>query len=225
MGKIFLLFVFFTWLFGNPIIAILVLLFIVYVLDRRFIGLTPSLLKPIRRSSRLKKLKRHIAQSPNDTSSKVEIARILIEKKKYNEALSLLAPLERMLDDSAEYWDDLGLCLMQTGKPEEGEAAMSKALLLNPRVKYGAPYLRLAAYYSNQDAVRALSYIEAFQEIHSSSCEAYYRLADIYEQMNRKEDAKQAVQEGLRIYRSLPRYKKRVERIWAIRLLIRRTQG
>ncbi|ACT00125.1 tetratricopeptide repeat protein [Paenibacillus sp. JDR-2] len=225
MGKLFLLFVFFTWLFGNPIIAIIALLFIVYVIDRRFIGLTPSLLKPIRRSSRLSKLKKHIAQSPNDTSAKVEIARILIEKKKYREALNLLEPLERMLDDSAEYWDDLGLCQMQTGQPEAGEAAMSKALLLNPRVKYGAPYLRLASYYSKLDAERALSYIEAFQEIHSSSCEAYYRLADIYEQMSRKEDAMEAVSEGLRIYRSLPRYKKRVERKWALRLFIRKTRG
>lgn len=225
MGKLFLLFVFFTWIFGNPIIAILVLLFIVYVIDRRFIGLTPSLLKPIRRSSRLRKLKRHIAQSPNDTSSKVEIARILIEKKKYREALGMLEPLERMLDESAEYWDDLGLCLMQTGQPEAGEAAMSKALLLNPRVKYGAPYLRLAAHYSKLDAERALSYIEAFQEIHSSSCEAYCRLAAIYEQMDRKEDAREAAVEGLRIYRSLPRYKKRAERSWALRLLIRKTRG
>ncbi|GLX67083.1 tetratricopeptide repeat protein [Paenibacillus glycanilyticus] len=225
MGKLFLLFVFFTWIFGNPIIAIIAILFIVYVLDRRFIGLSPSLLKPLRRSSRLRKLKRHIAQSPNDTSAKVEIARILIDKKKYREALSLLDPLERVLDDSAEYWDDLGLCLMQTGKPEAGESAMSKALLLNPRVKYGAPYLRLAAHYSKQDAERALSYIEAFQEIHSSSCEAYYRLAEIYELMNRKDDALEAIREGLRIYRALPRYKKRTERKWALRLLMKRSRG
>jgi Tfp pilus assembly protein PilF len=225
MGKLFLLFVFFTWIFGNPILAILAILFIVYVLDRKFIGLTPSLLKPIRRSSRLGKLKRHIIQSPNDTSSKVEIARILIEKKKYKDALHMLEPLEPMLDESAEYWDDLGLCLMQTGQPEAGEAAMGQALQLNPRVKYGAPYLRLAAYYSKHDANRALSYIEAFQEIHSSSCEAYYRLAAIYEQMNRKEDALEAVREGLRIYGALPRYKKRAERKWALRLFIQKSRG
>ncbi|MUT65853.1 lipopolysaccharide assembly protein LapB [Paenibacillus sp. NEAU-GSW1] len=224
MSKI-LLFVFLTWLTGNPFIAILVLLVILYALDRRFVGLTPSFIKPLRRSNRLRKLKRHIAEAPNDTSSKQEVSRILIEKKKYAEALKLLEPMERTLDDSAEYWDDLGLCLMQLGQPERGEAAIYKALSINPRVKYGAPYLRLAAYYSRLDAEKALESIASFQEIHSSSCEAYERLAEIYKQMGRKQEMKDAIEEGLRVYRTLPRYKKRLERSWAIKLLLKRMAG
>lgn len=220
-----LLFFFLTWLTGSPIIAILVLLVILYALDRRFVGLTPSLLKPIRRSSQLSKLKKHIALSPNDTSSKLEASRILIEKKKYVEALKLLEPMERVLDESAEYWDDLGISCMHTGQPERGEEAVHRALSINPRVKYGAPYLRLAAYYSNKDAGKALTYIDSFQEIQSSSCEAYARLADIYKQMNRLDDRKTAIEDGLRIYRMLPKYKKRVERKWALRLLFKKWAG
>ncbi|WP_042163734.1 tetratricopeptide repeat protein [Paenibacillus gorillae] len=224
MSKV-LLFVFLTWLTGNPFIAIIVLLVILYALDRRFVGLTPSFMKPLRRSSQLRKLKRHIALAPNDTSSKQEAARILIEKKKYREALEMLEPMERMLEDSAEYWDDLGLCCLELGQLERGEAAIHKALEINPRVKYGAPYLRLASYYSKNNREKALAYIASFQDIQSSSCEAFERLAAIYKLMDRKQDTAEAIEEGLRVYRALPRYKKRTERKWAIRLLIKRIAG
>lgn len=218
----FSLFLLLAWLFGNPFIAILVMLVLLYVLDRRFVGLTPSILKPLKRSSRIRKLKQHIGLSPNDVSAKLELARLFIEKKNYREALKWLEPLQNTLDDSAEYWDDLGTTYLYTGNEERGEACIIRALELNPRVKYGAPYLRLAAYYSNGRIDQALSYIRAFQEIHSSSCEAYDRLAAIYKMLGQAEESKLAVQEGLRIYRMLPRYKKRLERKWAVRLLLKK---
>src|SRR5690606_21400823 len=118
--------------------------------------------------------------SPNDVSAKQELARLYIDRKKYREALQLLEPLQRTLDDSAEYWDDLGNCYMHAGNRERGEACTARALDLNPRVKYGAPYLRLAAYHSRGRTDEALAYLRQFQDIHSSSCEAYDRLADIY---------------------------------------------
>ncbi|MFX3632593.1 MAG: tetratricopeptide repeat protein [Candidatus Pristimantibacillus sp.] len=221
MSKLFLFFPL-LWLTGNPFVAFILLIVILYVLDRKFIGLTPSFMKPIRRASKLRKLRNHIAMAPNDTSSKQEASRILIEKKQYQEALKLLEPMERNLEDSAEYWDDLGICYLNTGEPERGEEAINRALAINPRVKYGAPYLRLATHYSKSDSIRALAYIDSFQQIQSSSCEAYDRLASIYTVMNRKQDTSHAIDEGLRIYRSLPRYKKRVERKWAIRLKIKK---
>ncbi|NIK76941.1 tetratricopeptide (TPR) repeat protein [Paenibacillus castaneae] len=213
------LFILLAWLFGNPFIAIIVLLVLFYILDRRFVGLMPSLFKPIKRSSRIKKLKQHINLSPNDVSAKHELARLLIERKKYSEAANLLEPLQQTLEDSAEYWDDLGTSSLFSGKVERGIASMVHALKLNPRVKYGAPYLRLAAYYSKDQTEQALAYIRAFQEIQSSSCEAYDRMSSIYKGMGQEEEAKRAAEEGLQIYRMLPRYKKRQERKWAVRLL------
>src|SRR5688572_28173127 len=98
----FSLFLLLAWLFGNPFIAILVMLIMLYVLDRRFVGLTPSILKQLKRSSRIIKLKQHIGLSPNDVSAKQELARLFIEKKNYREALKWLEPLQNTLDDSAE---------------------------------------------------------------------------------------------------------------------------
>lgn len=221
----FSLFVFLIWLFGNPFIAILVMLILLYMLDRRFVGLTPSLFKPLKRMSRIRKLRQQIDSSPNDVSSKHELARLLLERKKYSEALRWLEPMQHTLEDSAEFWDDLGISYLYTGDEERGAACMLRGLELNPRVKYGAPYLRLASHYSKDQIDKALTYIKDFQAINSSSCEAYDQLTTIYKKLGNAQEAKRTTEEGLRIYRMLPRYKKRQERRWAVRLLWKKIIG
>lgn len=222
MFKFTFLFLWLSWLLGNPIVAIIVLLILLYVLDRRFVGLSPSLWKPLKRRSRISKLRQRIEASPSDVSAKQELARLLIEAKKPKDAQRVLEPLRNVLADSAEFWDDLGTTYLMTGNAGEGEPLVLRALELNPKVKYGAPYLRLAAVHSKQNPEKALSYLNAFQEIHSSSCEAYDRLSFIFREMGRTEDAKRAAQEGIRLYRALPKYRKRSERKWAVRLLLKK---
>ncbi|GKU80143.1 lipopolysaccharide assembly protein LapB [Paenibacillus sp. L3-i20] len=222
MFKFTFLFLWLSWLLGNPFVAIIVLLIILYIIDRRFLGLTPSIFKPIKRRSNIRKLKQHIVMSPNDVSAKHDLARLLIVGKKYKEALQTLEPLKRVLVESAEYWDDLGTCYLQTDRLDEGEASILQALKINERVKFGAPYLRLATIHMKDNTVKALQYLNDFQEIHSSSCEGYDRLASIYKGLGQDEEAKLAAKEGLRVYRSLPKYRKRLERKWAVRLLFKK---
>lgn len=221
----FSLFLLFVWLFGNPFIAILVMLTLLYLLDRRFVGLTPSIFKPLKRISRIKKLRQQIDRSPSDVTSKHELARLLIERKKYSEALHWLEPLQHSLEDSAEFWDDLGTSCLYCGDEERGVASTLRGLSLNPRVKYGAPYLRLANHFSNERTEQALAFIQKFQTINSSSCEAYDQLASIYKQLGNALEARRSTEEGLRIYRMLPRYKKRQERKWAVRLFWKKITG
>lgn len=225
MGKFIVLFFGLNFLTGNPILSIIILLIIFYALERRFIGLSPSIVKPIRRMRRIAKAKKRVAESPSDVSSKLELARLLMERKKYQAALEWLEPLRGVMEDSAEYMDDLGTCLMETGRNEEGEAAIRQALERNPRVKYGEPHLRLAAYYSRSDAEKALRELKAFQDIQSSSCESFLRLASVYKQMGRKDEERAAVEEGLRTYKLLPRYKRKTERAAAVRLRLKAMFG
>ncbi|GAC43638.1 FOG: TPR repeat [Paenibacillus popilliae ATCC 14706] len=152
----------------------------------------------------------------------MELARLLIERRAYREARQWLEPLQETMDHSAEFWDDLGTCWLHTGEPERGEAAIRKALELNPRVKYGQPHLRLASLYAEADKNRAIEALQTYQEVHSSSCESYYRLGRLYEQLGRKEEAGEARNQAVAIYRSLPRYKKREERKWMLKSMLRR---
>ena len=209
-------------LVGNPFLAILIILVVVYLLDRRYVGVFPSLTKPYKRMKRISTLRREILMNPNDVTSKHELARLLIERKKFQEALKLLDSIQVQFNHSAEYWDDLGTVNLRLGHVQKGEEYILKALTINPRVKYGQPYLRLAGIYQHSDQQKAEQYVRAFQDIHSSSSEASYLLGMMYKEMGRKQEANDAFRESIDIYRSLPKYKKRQERKWAVRSVFRK---
>lgn len=214
---------FLLWrLLGNPFLALLVIIVVVYLLDRRYVGIFPSITKPFKRMSIISKLRGQIALNFNDVSSKYDLARLLMERKKYKEALDVLEMIQEPYEHSAEYWNDLGTVMLKLGSIDQGETYILKGLELNPRVKYGQPYLRLAEVYQNQDRDKAQKYVRQFQTIHSSSSEACYLLGMMYKALDRKEEAKSSFQESIDIYRTLPKYKKRQERKWAVRSLLRK---
>ncbi|MCM3783029.1 tetratricopeptide repeat protein [Neobacillus mesonae] len=210
------------YLFGNPFIAIIVLLLIIYLLDRRFVGVFPSLTKPYRRMRNISKNRQQIAMNPNDVTAKLDLARLLIERKKYKEAQEHLLTIEASYEHSAEYWDALGTTEIHLGQLEAGEQNILKALDINPRVKYGQPYLRLASAFKDKDQNKALRYVEQFQEISSSSSESYYYLGQVYLALGQKAEANDAFSQSIQVYRSLPKYKKRQERRWAVRSMFKK---
>ncbi|MBO7744833.1 tetratricopeptide repeat protein [Paenibacillus sp. MWE-103] len=220
-----LLILFLARLLGIPFLGIIILLVVLYAVERRFLGLTPSIVRPLRRFGTIRRLRQQIAMNPNDIPAKHELARLLVERKRYAEAKSWLMPLQDPLDNSAEFWDDLGASLAPLGETDAAEAALRNALSINPRVKYGAPYLRLASLYAKKDPQKAIGCLQEFRGIHSSSIEAYYRLAGLYAELGRKDEAKRMLAECGAIYRSLPRYKKRQERRWAVLAWFKRMRG
>jgi len=220
MSKI-LLFLGLTWLFGNPFVAIIVLLIVIYVLERRFIGLSPSLVKPLRRRGSISKWRRQLEMSPHDVSAKSELARLLIESGKHAQARDILQGIGEQMEHSAEYWSDLGTCELALGRVEEGEQAMKRALAISPKVKYGQPYLRLAEALAKTEPDRAIVYLQQFKDVNSSSCEAYYRLGTIYDGLGKSAEAAEAFKECRQLYRTLPKYMKRHERKWALRAPLR----
>lgn len=204
-------------LVGNPFLAILILLIILYFLDRRFVGIFPSITKPFKRMRQISKLRTTIALNPNDVTSKFDLARGLAERKKFKEAKELLLQIEDRYEQSAEYWVELGHVNLKLGSMDEGEAQMLRGLEINSKAQYGQPYLRLAETFRHTDHAKALHYVTQYQEIQSSSSEAYYLAGSMYKALGQTEDAKRAFAESTAVYRTLPKYKKRQERGWALR--------
>jgi len=205
------------YLFGNPFIALIVLLVILYWIDRQFIGLTPSIIRPFKVSRSIGRLRNELRLNPHNTSGKLDLARFLIEKKKYQEAIEWLTDAKPRMEDSADLHAELGICYLKMDDMKQGEELIKRALLLNPRVKYGEPYLRLAeAYASHNDLDNAFALLEQFSQINSSSCEAYYRMGILYQSLGKQDEAKQAFKETRQIYSSLPKYSRKQQRKWAI---------
>ncbi|WP_054940294.1 tetratricopeptide repeat protein [Paenibacillus ihuae] len=204
-------------LVGNPFLALIVLLVILYFLDRRYVGIFPSITRPFRRSRQISRLRTTISLNPNDVSAKFELARLLVERKRYSESKDLLLQIADRYEQSAEYWVELGYVNLKLGLMPEGEAQMLQGLEINRRARYGQPYLQLAETFRGVDQDKALYYVSQFQEIQSSSSEAYYLAGSMYKALGRNEDAKRAFEESTAIYRTLPKYKKRQERGWALR--------
>ncbi|MDF2926536.1 MAG: hypothetical protein K0R57_5450 [Paenibacillaceae bacterium] len=215
MGKFFG-FILLWNLLGNPFLAIIVIVIVAYALERRFIGLTPSILKPLRRNRRLSAVRRELDGHPHDTRSKLEAARLYLEKKRYKQAHDYLEQVLPVMDESAEVMVELGLCKLKLGDSREGEALIVQGLERNPRVHYGDPYLWLSEANMTAHPDKSLRYLEELREVHSSSCEAYYRMGQLYESMGNKEAARDAYEQTRRIYRGLPKYKRKSERRWAL---------
>jgi tetratricopeptide (TPR) repeat protein len=217
----FFLFVILAYILGNPILALLVLLLIVYFVDRRWIGLLPNPGRPLQRAGRIRKLRDELRLNPHHTSARHELARLLMQVKRYEEAAALLEQVrERMASDDAQA--ELAMCYVHLHRQDEAVRLLEDVLARNPRVKYGEPLLVFGSQLARTAPEQALKYLRLFQEVQSSSAEGYYRLGQIYQALGRKEDASAAFREAQEIYRGLPKYKRKSERRWYLLSLFKR---
>lgn len=220
MSKFLLFYVVFM-LTGNPILAILLLVLIFYTLDRRYVGLFPSVTKPFRRWMRISHLQRQLSINPHDNPSKYDLAQALIERHQFQSALKLLENLPATMRETADVQYDMGLCYLSLGKVNDGEVLVLRALSMDARLRYGEPYLKLATAMAPIAPERALQFLKEFQTHNLSSCESYYRMAKLYKHFGNTEAANEAWKQCLQTYRVLPKFRKRVERRWALLARIR----
>lgn len=139
-----------------------------------------------------------------------------MERKRYGEAANLLEQVLQRVGDSDDVKAELGICLLNLGRNKEAEAILNELLERNPKVKYGEPLLVMASTLAKTEPERAIRYLKQFQDVQTSSCQAYYRLGNIHAQMGNKQETIAAYREAIDIYRGLPKYKRKSERRWAL---------
>lgn len=210
-----LLFFFITFLTGNPIIAILIIVGIYLLLDYQYVGVSRSLFRKVRRGNEIRSLNHELRINPHDAAARSDLGRLLVHARRYPEAVGHLEQAYERMHESEETTCFLGLAYLWTGKTEEGEGLIEKALGINPKFRYGEPYLKWGEYLlSVGNYPKAVEVLEKFGTIHTSSVEGNYLLGEAYRGAGDAGKAKSAYREALEMFHRSPAYKRRQERPW-----------
>jgi len=217
MGK-FLLFALLTMLTGSPWTALLVVLALYLLFDFQYLGFARSAVGWIKVAGEIRELRSDVSLNPHNASAQNDLGRLLVLNGRAQEAV---APLERAierLDDLDETNYYLGLAYLKTGRERDGVARIEQALAINPRFRYGEPYLRLGEHYLTMGRYDdALAMLKQQGEIHTSSVEGLYQLGETYRRMGDPAQARDAYRKSITAFRQSPRYKRREERRWVWR--------
>lgn len=222
MGRFFL-FALLTWITGNPLLAVLVI--VALSLPGWWAGSRWAfrLSRKVRSWGEAGRLRRSLAINPHDAKARTDLGAILARQGRFREARAELEHALPRVDDlpDANYY--LGLCLLNDGDADRGRELVERALAINPKFGYGEPYLRLGDFHIGRKELEpaATRYRQA-TDVYGSSVEAWCKLGQTLLDLERRDEARDALQEAIASYRTAPWYRRSDDRPWkrrAARLL------
>jgi len=211
----FFLFALLTWITGNPLLALLVI--IALALPGWWAGSRYAwrLSRRMRAWGEAGRLRRALAVNPHDVKARADLGVLLVRQGRFREARAELEQAMPRADDLPEAHYALGLCLLHGGEVDRGRELVERALALNPKFGYGEPYLRLGDFRAERgEWDRAAERYRQATGIHSSSVEGWFKLGQAWSQLGRPEQARAALQEAIASYRTAPWYRRAEGRPW-----------
>jgi tetratricopeptide (TPR) repeat protein len=214
MGRFFL-FALLSWILGNPLLALLVIIAI--SLPGWFAGSRYAwrLHRQMRSWGEAGRLRRTLAVNPHDVKARTDLGAILVRQGRFREARAELEHAMPRADDLPDANYALGLCLLHDGEIEQGRKLVERALDLNPKFGYGEPHLRLGDFRAHRGEWEPAA--ERYRQataIHSSSVEGWFKLGQALDHLGRREEAKSALREAVSSYRTAPWYQRAEGRPW-----------
>lgn len=178
-----------------------------------FFLLRPFLPDPVvllRTFGRARTLSRQVEANPANVTARRDLAMLWLERLRPRRALELLVEASRRDPDNAEILYLTGLALLRSGEPEAALPPVVRAVELDPRVRFGEPYLvagmallRLKRFAEAEDA------LDRYVGVNSSTVEGYYLLAKARAEQGDGPGAKQALAEARSTFWQLPGRTKR----------------
>lgn len=201
-----------------PLLAGLVFVFLV----RRWL---PDPVVLWRTMGRIDALNRQIQANPANVIARRDLASVYLDRLRPGRALELLAGARERFPDDAELLFLTGVAHARRGEHEKALEPLVKSVTIDPRVRFGEPYLVAG------DSLRALERTEAaidayerYLELSSSSIEGHVKLALCHRARGARKDMRATLDETFRTWNQLPGFKRRQELgwwlwAWVVRLL------
>lgn len=172
----------------------------------------------LRTSGHVGRLKNQIAQNASNVTARRDLAMIHLERRRPKRAVTLLEEANNKSGQSAELLYLLGLALHRSGRSEEALPKLVRAVELDPKVRFGEPYLAAGdALFRLARFEEALDSYERFTEMNTSSIQGLVKLARAQAKLKDTQGAEATLANARATFRLLPSYKKRAEfwyRVW-----------
>lgn len=204
----------------NPLLALIVVLAVYALIDRWYIGALPDFMKPLSRWQKILKLKGELARSRNPGQTLYELGALQVESGAMKDGLQNLEKAHDLIHEHPDIEYYLGVARIKTGALEAGKKALADALNLNPKIKYGFPYVYLLEYSlaKLEDERQVALYLDKIHEF--GNPQMYYQAGIVFKNAGNQEKAKEMFQEARISFRSSPSFLRKQQRIYAIKAWI-----
>jgi predicted Zn-dependent protease len=186
-----------------------------------FFVLRPFVPDPVlvaRTFRRIRTLDAQIAANPANVTARRDLAVIWLERLRPGRALALLDEARRRHPDDAELLYLTGLARLRSGDREGALEPLVKAVEIDPRVRFGEPYLVAAEALTDLGRLEeAEDALDRYTSMNSSSLQGWVRLADVRKRRGDKTGAAEALKEALATWKQVPGYRRRGEFGWWLR--------
>lgn len=203
---------FFAWVLQYP--WLLVALAVFFVLRK----VIPDPWIWLKTTGRIRTLRQQIDANPANVTARRDLARMYLQRLRPRAALRLLDEARKRHPDDAELLFLTGLARYRAGDPQGALDPLVKAVDVDARVAFGEAFLVAG------DALRDLDRheeaedaYERYVDFNSSSVEGFTKLAIVRRRRGEPKAARQALDEALRTWTLLPRFKRRKEVGWWLR--------
>jgi len=194
-----------------------------------FFVLRPFIPDPVvlaRTWSRARALDAQVAANPANVTARRDLAVLWLERLRPGRALTLLDEARRRTPDDAELLYLTGVARFRSGNAEGALEPLVKAVEIDPRVRFGEPYLVAAEALLRLDRLEeAEDALDRYISSNSSSLQGYVRLAEVKKRRGDREGSRRAIREALDTWSQLPGYRRRSEVGWWLRAWVARLGG
>jgi tetratricopeptide (TPR) repeat protein len=188
------------------------------VLVYLFRGFLPDPVVYLQTSGRIRALRSDADANPSNVRARRDLAELYLLRMRPKKALAVLDEARRRAPDDAELLYLTGVARVRSGDPEGALEPLVRAVDIDPRIRFGEPYLVAAkALVELRRLEEAVDALEHYVRTNTSSVQAHARLALLHHRLGDRDAARSSLREALATWSALPGFRRRKEIGWWLR--------